>query len=167
MTLLHALPPALRNGDIDVIADCVNPHELFAAAVGSSLAGAVHNVRSAEGAEEELLDVSVQAFVDTFAAAAEASTAGMNSRSTKTAGPDLEVEGFVVRARVTANVGETTSNARVQQLLERARDACPYCRGGRATVSVMSPSGMWLLDQGPMGESPARLGTESASSEIH
>jgi hypothetical protein len=140
----------------------VDAHELFAAAVGTSLAGAVRNVCAAHGSPGELLDVQVQAFVDAFVAAAppeaaagaEEEAAAAAAVAKEAAAVELEVAGIMVRARVTVNPGEGTSNARVQELLARARDGCAYSRGGRARVSVVTPSGMWLLDSGPMGEAP-------------
>ena len=139
----------------------MNAHELFAAAVGTSLAGAVRNACAAHGSPGELLDVQVQAFVDAFVAAAPEAAAGAEEEAAaaaavakEAAAVELEVAGIMVRARVTVNPAEGTSNARVQELLARARDGCAYSRGGRARVSVVTPSGMWLLDSGPMGEAP-------------
>jgi len=136
-------------------AGAVDAHELFAAAVGTSLAGAVRNACAAHGRAGELLDVQVQAFVDAFVAAAPPPEEDAEDAAAAAAAAlDQEVAGIMVRARITVNPGEGTSNARVQELLARARDGCAYSRGGRARVSVVTPSGMWLLDSGPMGEAP-------------
>ena len=59
------------------------------------------------------------------------------------------VDSLAVRVRVTVLSG--ASNHHVQRVVAAARDACPYARAQRARVSVITPSGMWLLDVGPSG----------------